>query len=445
MRHEHGLRYNHEEAQSHGSTTPQHPRGSFEDGTFIPKKSDSRRNVLIGLAVFVVLLAIAAALFYVFIISKQVDVTVDGIEYSVRVDTTVGELLEDEELHGESGDLLSITGEVVTAGGGEAPVVSVNGTPEPDHSKRIITGGERITITDGDDVTEDKEVVEVEVPNVATKDNAWGALSYVKQFGLNGRQMVERGVSSGVEIPLGIAEEPTPTIITMHTPRPKNNEKLVALTFDDGPSKYTPQILDVLEEHGAKATFFTLGQHIDYQKDIVRRAVEEGNQVASHSYGHKNFAEVDDETMFDDLRRGYAAVEEITGEKSRVFRAPYGVFKEAEWIRTNGEVGVLVGWTIDTNDWRRPGVDAIIKETTSQVQPGSIILMHDGGGNREQTVEALEQIVIQLKARGYRFVTINEMIEADGTIPMERTQVPEQPEPLQDIKRTAAETPAEAS
>jgi len=147
----------------------------------------------------------------------------------------------------------------------------------------------------------------------------------------------------------------------------------------------------------------------------------------------------------DDLRRGYAAVEEITGEKSRVFRAPYGVFKEAEWIRTNGEVGVLVGWTIDTNDWRRPGVDAIIKETTSQVQPGSIILMHDGGGNREQTVEALEQIVIQLKARGYRFVTINEMIEADGTIPMERTQVPEQPEPLQDIKRTAAETPAEAS
>lgn len=186
-----------------------------------------------------------------------------------------------------------------------------------------------------------------------------------------------------------------------------NGEKIVALTFDDGPHPvHTPAILDVLAENHAVATFCMVGKQVVAHPDLVREVVDAGMRLCNHTVDH-------DETL---SRKPVAAIEtELTGATDDLhaaagddvaveyFRAPGGNWS-APLVRTAARHGMHpLGWSVDPRDWARPGVRAIVTSVERDVRPGSVVLLHDGGGHREQTVAALRQVLPWLAGQGYRF------------------------------------------
>ncbi len=210
---------------------------------------------------------------------------------------------------------------------------------------------------------------------------------------------------------------PTPYVVRKTGARAKQ----LALTFDDGPDPtWTPRILDVLEQRHVPGTFFVIGENALAHPLLLRRIVADGSEIGNHSYTHPNLALVRPSGVAIELNTTQRLIQAYTGRSTHLFRAPY--FGDAE-PTTPDELGpaleaqergyTVVGLHVDPNDWQRPGVDAIVSQVIAQVlrandqYSGNIILLHDGGGNRAQTVAALPQIIDGLRARGYSFVPVS--------------------------------------
>jgi peptidoglycan/xylan/chitin deacetylase (PgdA/CDA1 family) len=173
------------------------------------------------------------------------------------------------------------------------------------------------------------------------------------------------------------------------------NAKVIFLTFDDGPDPvWTPKILQILAKYRAKATFFELGGMIQAHPGLRKQVLAGGNTIGNHSITHARLTKVSA------ARRHH---EIFDGPKSRCFRPPYGASnpKVRADIKAAGMTQVL--WDIDPRDWARPGTSAILHRILNHAQPRKIVLMHDGGGNRSQTVVALDKVLPILKAQGYSF------------------------------------------
>lgn len=181
------------------------------------------------------------------------------------------------------------------------------------------------------------------------------------------------------------------------------NRKAVALTFDDGPSIYTPEILRILAEHHARATFFAVGELVPPYASTVRDIVAQGHEIANHSLRHESGPGPDS------LRTTSEIIEQASGFRPCMFRPPGGYLPSATLAAAQAMHMVSVLWDIDTQDYNLPG-PATIKARATSVQPGSIVLMHDGGGPRNQTVAALPGIIENLQRRGYRLVTMTEIL-----------------------------------
>jgi len=187
-------------------------------------------------------------------------------------------------------------------------------------------------------------------------------------------------------------------------------EKLLALTFDDGPSKnITPRILDTLKKHGAHATFFELGSCIDGEEAITRRIYAEGHAIGSHSYNHP--ASTTPEKAITELKKTAVLIKKCTGHSPQLFRPPYGnignLVKEAQ---REGYVSLL--WTISSADTdAHATVDKIANNVIHTPNPGDIVLMHDSS-NHDFTARALPRILDELGAAGFKFVTIPELLSA---------------------------------
>ncbi len=210
---------------------------------------------------------------------------------------------------------------------------------------------------------------------------------------------------------------PTPFVVR----RGGNRPNMVALTFDDGPDPvWTPRILDVLEAKKAPATFFVIGENAIMSPTLLNRILNGGSEIGNHSYTHPNLAQVSDTGIALELNATQRLVEAYTGRSMRLFRAPY--FGDAEPTTSDElnpafiaqERGYLnVGLHVDPNDWQRPGAQAIVDQTLAGVargtpdQPTRIVLLHDGGGDRAQTVAALPAIIDGLRARGLTIVPIS--------------------------------------
>ncbi|WP_070151226.1 polysaccharide deacetylase family protein [Sphingobium phenoxybenzoativorans] len=212
---------------------------------------------------------------------------------------------------------------------------------------------------------------------------------------------------------------PTPYVIRRTGYRPGQ----VALTFDDGPDAvWTPQILSILKRAHVPATFFVIGENAMPHPGLLRAILAQGSEIGSHSYTHPNLAQVSPEGARIELNSTQRLIEAYTGRSVRLFRAPY--FGDAE-PTTADEIGpaleaqnagyVNVGLHVDPGDWTRPGADAIVSRTIAQVEAGNaersgqIILLHDSGGDRAQTVAALPRIIAALRARGYQFVPVSSL------------------------------------
>ncbi|GAA2859848.1 hypothetical protein Acy02nite_55960 [Actinoplanes cyaneus] len=180
--------------------------------------------------------------------------------------------------------------------------------------------------------------------------------------------------------------------------------KTVALTFDDGPSKYTPQVLDILKRYHVKATFCMLGQNAGTYRKAAQRIVREGHRLCDHSWNHPDFTDLSNSAARSQVVRAQNRISAVTGRTPKVFRFPYGASNARTRIVVRNQGLRILGWTVDTRDWSRPGAKTIENRAVTGTRPGAVILMHDGGGNRSQTVAALDDVIRRLKAKGYTFV-----------------------------------------
>lgn len=197
--------------------------------------------------------------------------------------------------------------------------------------------------------------------------------------------------------------------------------RTVALTFDDGPDPtWTPAVLDVLRRHGARATFFVVGSRVNRHPDLVRRILAEGHEIGAHTFSHADLTAAPGWRR--DLETGLTdhAIVGATGRHAALFRPPYSsrpadlTAADVAVLRDVDRIAVLAD--LDPADWRRPGADAIVATATPRGNRGAVVLLHDGGGDRSQTVAALDRLVPSLTARGYRFTTISDGLGAPGSL-----------------------------
>jgi peptidoglycan-N-acetylglucosamine deacetylase len=180
--------------------------------------------------------------------------------------------------------------------------------------------------------------------------------------------------------------------------------KVVALTFDDGPSEYTPEFLRVLREKGVHATFFEIGQEMPGREDTMRQILAEGDELGDHTMNHVEFP------GYSQIAGAAARIVAYTHFQPCLFRPPGGGVNESV-IADAGSLGMrTITWDVDPRDWSLPSTGAIYSNVVGNAQPGSIILMHDGGGPRSETLAALPQVIDTLRARGYRFATVSELL-----------------------------------
>jgi peptidoglycan-N-acetylglucosamine deacetylase len=180
--------------------------------------------------------------------------------------------------------------------------------------------------------------------------------------------------------------------------------KVIALTIDDGPSPlYTPQVLRVLEKYGVRATFSMIGESVSYYPAIAREVADAGHTIINHTWDHAKLTALSAARQRAEIARATDAIHAATGVHPRMFRAPYGLWSREALAYCASEHLLPLDWSVDPRDWSRPGVSEIVRIITRTTRSGSIILEHDGGGDRSQTVAALKIVIPRLLGEGYRF------------------------------------------
>lgn len=210
-----------------------------------------------------------------------------------------------------------------------------------------------------------------------------------------------------------ISPSPSPTS-WLHTPLFHGNVHLpeIALTFDDGPqSSSTPQILAILQHFGIKATFFCIGQQVRNYPDLARQEQTDGDLVEDHTWSHPDLRSLAAPAISQQLSRTAREIDQVTASEPAYFRPPYGELN-ATILTQARRLGLSpIMWNVDPRDWSLPGSATIITRVLTTVDDGSIILLHDGGGNRAQTIAALPTIISTLQERGFRFVTVQQLLD----------------------------------
>jgi peptidoglycan/xylan/chitin deacetylase (PgdA/CDA1 family) len=199
---------------------------------------------------------------------------------------------------------------------------------------------------------------------------------------------------------------------TIFQSKVKDSEKVIAFTVDDGPwPQTTEQMLDIFKQNDVKATFFWIGKSIENSPEIARRVVAEGHAIGNHTWHHW-YHQMDAATAASEIDRTAQIIYETTGVKTTYFRPPGGVLNNGLAQYAKEQNYSVVMWSLtsaDTDPRAKP--QAFVKNVLKGAHPGAIVLMHDGGGDRSRTVKALPDMISGLKAQGYRFVTIPELLE----------------------------------
>ena len=187
----------------------------------------------------------------------------------------------------------------------------------------------------------------------------------------------------------------------------------VAMTFDDGPHpENTPRLLDMLKARDVKATFFVVGTNVKRYPHIARRIVAEGHEIANHTVSHGNLTKMSSAEITKELTIAHQSIQSATGVSPRVMRPPYGAITSSQksWIKEKfGYPSIL--WSVDPEDWKKPGVSVVTARLVSGARPGGILLAHD---IHKPTIDAMPSTLDQLLRRGFQFVTVSQLIALDG-------------------------------
>ncbi|WP_327191067.1 polysaccharide deacetylase family protein [Streptomyces xinghaiensis] len=177
----------------------------------------------------------------------------------------------------------------------------------------------------------------------------------------------------------------------------------VAFTFDDGPGANTPQMLDVLKKNGVKAVFCLWGDHVRQNPDMVRRIVNEGHTLCNHSMQHQDMGGWSADQVRQNLEQTNNAIRQaVPNAQIPYYRAPYGSWGQSADVAASMGMTPL-GWRADIADWQPPGADALTQRLRQAITPGAVVLMHDGGGDRSQTVTAVDRVIPEFKGQGWSF------------------------------------------
>ena len=199
---------------------------------------------------------------------------------------------------------------------------------------------------------------------------------------------------------------------TIYKVEPSNKEKVIALTIDDGPwPKTTAEMLDILKGNNVKATFFWVGSALQENPEIAKRVVAEGHAIGNHTWHHW-YRKMDEATAKSEIEKTNELIYKTTGVKTSFFRPPGGYLNNGLAAYAKSQKNSVVMWSVTSADTDpRAKYQVFVKNVIRDAKPGAIVLMHDGGGNRERTVKALPEIISGLKQQGYRFVTVPELLE----------------------------------
>lgn len=193
------------------------------------------------------------------------------------------------------------------------------------------------------------------------------------------------------------------------------SRKVIAITFDDGPHpENTPRLLDMLKERKIKATFYVVGSMVKYSPELLRRMIAEGHEIGNHTVSHGNLARMSDESLINELRAAHEQIIAETGVTPRTMRPPGGAIKKSQKELMMNEFGYpTILWSVDPEDWKRPGPAVVTSRLLNGASPGGILLVHD---LHKPTVDAMPSTFDQLLAQGYEFVTVTELIELDERV-----------------------------
>lgn len=190
------------------------------------------------------------------------------------------------------------------------------------------------------------------------------------------------------------------------------NEKMIALTFDDGPHpKETHEVLDVLDKYNVKGTFFVVGKHANWYSEPLKRAAKERHEIGNHTFSHPDISCLSSDDIKREIKECEDTLIRLTGKKPTLFRPPYGSYSKDKLAEIAKESGykIILWTTIDAKDWKNPPSSQISDTIINKAQNGDIILLHDYG--TENTVKALDTIISEMIKKGYKFVTVSELID----------------------------------
>jgi peptidoglycan/xylan/chitin deacetylase (PgdA/CDA1 family) len=229
--------------------------------------------------------------------------------------------------------------------------------------------------------------------------------------------------------------EPPITFNSVHVDGP-----FIALTFDDGPNAtLTPKLLDLLAARHLKATFFVVGQNAADHPEILKRAVREGHEIANHSWSHPNLGKMSDEAVRRELQKTEDAIVAAIGKKPTLMRPPYGSItaRQKKWIHDEFGYRIIL-WDVDPLDWKRPGPSVVTARILKETKAGSIVLSHD---IHPPTIEAMPATFDQLMKKGFKSVTVTELLAMATPIPPKLTPSPSAPHALPVASPTPSASP----
>jgi peptidoglycan/xylan/chitin deacetylase (PgdA/CDA1 family) len=357
---------------------------------------------LVALAALLVAAALAALVWGA---SAPFQVVVDGTARTVDPGATVADLSAKGYFTARAGDLYGVDGKVARRGAANAPSYVRNGQPASDADR--LYPADNVRSVNGADAREAIISVRISIDPTATIEGSGPILTVVRQ-GRPGVALVHRGEVTGLVVSTKILA-PASNIV-LAASHPKSSDKLVALTFDDGPwPETTLAIVNILKQEGVPGTFFELGEQVQRTPSISRAVVSAGESIGNHSWSHPWLTKLKPAAIRHQITDSANAIKAATGAAPTLFRPPYGAINRNVWAQAKSAREQVVLWNVDSLDWTRPGVDRIVQNVTKGMGRASIVLMHDGGGDRSQTIAALPIVISWLKSHGYKFVTVAEL------------------------------------
>lgn len=397
--------------------TAQYSRGSKAKYSYKHVKKDHRarrrKNIITTAVVIVILLVggIGAWKFW------PIQVEVNGQQYTLTYDKSVGEAAKQADVKVKSGNFIAVDYSVLNPGEGKEYYAEINGKEVT--NKDQLHNGDALTYTDGKDIMEEYTSEDSDISATA-KITGTGAIHKFEGTGEPGTWSILHGKISGITTERQ-TKDPDNVVVRQVNIDP-GKDKVIALTFDDGPSdEYTQEILDLLKKYDAHATFFVIGERLEesWGKKLASKEVSAGHQVCTHTYDHARPAGGTDmtgmsaEKQIKEITKGKEMIaKSINGDVSSVVRVPGGNLTTNTARLIAPFVTAEIGWNIDTGDWEMPGKDKILKNL-KLASSGDVILCHDGGGDRSETVAALGEFLNEFTSKGYKFITVDEMMQYD--------------------------------